>query len=230
MVEVGAYMIGVPFLKVTSTSICLCIQTSRATFTSLHTLHIKPKPPEIIDQSPPSSSPSPAQTFSTAPTSPNFNDKMAAPSVTPSSNHTQEYSISGSRNVATSSPQRRWSQSLHPHLGHLACAEPSCDSYTTGHEVMKIDPIWDYATLGEKIKHWVKTVQNGDSKVRSYLRQCVWTDDHKIVSLKVNWNGLAGNGWSDNGETIITEKNYGTVLAMMVKRNAIDNLVVITSL
>ncbi|KAH7407918.1 hypothetical protein BKA64DRAFT_706319 [Cadophora sp. MPI-SDFR-AT-0126] len=226
MVEVEVYIMGISlFIRLTSTSICFCVQTSRAIFISLQTLHIKPRP--TTDQSPPySPSSPPLQKLDTSLTSPNINDTMTTPQITLSGEEYNQYT------------QWRDSQingNVSKNMGAIytriliTCAEPGCDSYTTGHEVMKIDPTWKYVVLCEKIKKWVELVQGGDFKVRSNLRHCVWTDDHKIVMLKVNWNGLTGNGWSDNGETVITEKNYEIVLAMMAKRSAVDNLAVTIS-
>ncbi|PVH80672.1 hypothetical protein DL98DRAFT_588263 [Cadophora sp. DSE1049] len=212
MMEVEVYIMGASFLlRSTSTSICFCIQTSRATFTSLHTLHIKPKP--IIDQSPPSSPPSPPQKFDTAPTSPISAAKMATTAQALSD--LQDAINKATKNIPTNCFYARVS---------VSCAEPGCESHTSGHEIVKFENVKCWAELTKTIEDTFKRIQKGNAKVRSNLRHCVWTQDHKLDMVKVNWTGLPGNGWNDNGETYITDANCEDVLAMLIDRRSMDSL------
>lgn len=215
MVEVEVYILGVSLLRSRSISICFCIQTSRAAFTSFHTLHIKPKPKATIDQSPPSSPPltpssSSSQKFDTAPSSPISRFKMSTGRVISAI----QDAIKQAGDDLPSCFYARVS---------ISCAEPSCESHT-GHEIVKFENVKCWAELTKTIEDTVKKIQKGDAKMRSNLRHCVWTENHKLDTIKVNWTGLPGSGWNDVGETYITDANCEAVLAMLIDRRSMDSL------
>ncbi|CZT44955.1 uncharacterized protein RSE6_05217 [Rhynchosporium secalis] len=112
----------------------------------------------------------------------------------------------------------------------VLCAEPGCEAFATGHEVVSLHDKLTYDGVGSTIKNVFRKIQDGDAKVRANLRHCLWSpQDHKIDSIKVNWNGAHNNGWTDNSETVLTTENYKEVLAMMADRAAVDTMTVTIS-
>ncbi|KAH7356474.1 hypothetical protein BKA65DRAFT_494766 [Rhexocercosporidium sp. MPI-PUGE-AT-0058] len=220
MVEVEIYILGVSFLlKSTSTSIYFCIQIPRAIFTSIHILHAKP----IIDQPLPST---PPQTFRTAPTSP-IVDSMSSKTYTEEEYANAQQIVDSRKAIPMSTAPSKTDVftrvSVH-------CAEPGCDPFMTGHEIVKLKLDSTYDGVGLAIKKKFRELQDGTAKARSNVRHCLWSaNDHKIDSIKVNWSGAHSNGWSDNGETILTEENCKDILIMMGDRAAVDTMTVIIS-
>ncbi|KAL2073796.1 hypothetical protein VTL71DRAFT_11122 [Oculimacula yallundae] len=234
MVEVQVYIMGVSLLlKSTSTSICICIQSSTLNFTSLHTLHTisKPKIIPIIPQSPPDS---PTQTFETAPSSPNPNNtnKMSG---TQTQTYTEEDFKKAQAILDTRKKTDKMSLSTtgKSHVFtrvSVICAEPGCDAFASGHEIIKLPVGKNYDQVGALIKARFLEVQAGNAKERANVRHCLWSEnDHKIVSIKINWSGAHNGGWADNSETILTDLNCKDILIMMADRAAVDTMTVTIS-
>lgn len=105
-----------------------------------------------------------------------------------------------------------------------SCIEPGCDNSPTGHEVVKFENVSNLDQLTDIMGRFFKKAQDGDAKARSNVSSCLWSESHRPQTVKVKFGGLNGNGWDDNGETVITNLNCDAILMMLADRKSQDSL------